>query len=297
MNIQIDLFGQSELEAPATTQTEPGRPTRTDRMEEARAVLQAGLSSVGQDPEALAAYLRFRALFRTYSPTNTLLIMLQRPGSQFCMGYRQWIKHGRQVRRGEKGLMIYAPVLRRPTDEEVRRQGLDPDEKLCVAFRIAFVFDIGQTEPIPGKQAIEYVNPIPRLSAEGYGDLCRALEQAATRIGFTLVESSGTEDGYCVPARREIGIRPGLSSADRAAVLAHELAHALAHDGTEQHVEREVQAEGAAYLACYALGLDTSRASLPYLKHCAGTDEALWSQLARLEEIAHELLELVDANR
>ena len=56
----------------------------------------------------------------------------------------------------------------------------------------------------------------------------------------------------------------------------------------------ELQAEGAAYVALAALGLDTSRCSLPYLKNWAsGDDDALAAELAAIDRIAGRLLDLV----
>ena len=79
------------------------------------------------------------------------------------------------------------------------------------------------------------------------------------------------------------------------AILAHELAHAIAHDPEEgeelSHEARELQAEGAAYLACYALGLDTSKASLPYLKHYERDGEAVEAHLKVIDRIAWRIVD------
>lgn len=144
--------------------------TRDARLQQARETLAQGLQHVQNDPDTLAAYLRFRANFRTYSPQNTLLLFEQRPMAQYVMGFAQWKKHGRYVRKGEKGLAIFVPILRKPTDEEVAEKGLDPDERVLVSFRIAYVWDITQTAIIPGceETALQYVSPIPKLGGDDY---------------------------------------------------------------------------------------------------------------------------------
>ena len=61
-------------------------------------------------------------------------------------GYRTWRKMGRQVRRGERGLAILAPVTCKiePSDGE-------EEERRVVGFRVVHVFDLSQTdgEPLP----------------------------------------------------------------------------------------------------------------------------------------------------
>ena len=85
-------------------------------------------------------------------------------------------------------------------------------------------------------------------------------------------------------------------------MLCHEVAHALAHDPADREggvttAQREVQAEGAAFVALAALGLDTARASLPYIKGWAGgdgSDEAVRRELAAIDRIARTLLDRLD---
>ena len=282
-----------------TTRTSVSR--REEKLAKARAVLERGLSDVREDPEALAAYLRFRARFRDYSVQNTLLILLQRPSARYCMGYRAWQRHGRQVRRGERGLAVFAPILRRPTEEEIRG-GADPDERIVAGFRVTHTFDYAQTDAVRD-DALTYESPAPRLEADGYDDLADRLAEAAGAVGYVVEElphgfaGGGYADGACDFRRRRITLAAGLSSADRAAVLAHELAHALAHEGDREttRAARELQAEGAAYAALYALGLDTARASLPYLKGWAGDDDELLAELAAIDRIACDLLGRLDA--
>ena len=44
--------------------------------------------------------------------------MLQRPDASQVAGYRTWQSLGRQVRKGEQGIQILAPVTRRATVED-----------------------------------------------------------------------------------------------------------------------------------------------------------------------------------
>ena len=272
------------------------RPDRQARLDAAHAVLARGLAGVRDDPAALADYLRFRSHFRDYSARNTLLIWMQRPSARFCMGFRAWQTHGRRVRRGERGLTVLAPVLRRPTAAEVAA-GHDPDDRVVAGFRTATTFDLEQTEPTRD-DALVYTPPVPRLCADGPDGLVARLEAAAVRAGCTVQTSHlGYADGWFRQADRVICLRAGLSAADRAAVLCHELAHALAHTGDQEttRAQKELQAEGAAFVALAALGLDMARASLPYLRDWAsGDDDALAAELAAIDRIAGRLLDLIE---
>ena len=274
------------------------RPGREARLDAARAVLARGLSGVRDDPAALAAYLAFRAHFHEYSARNALLIWMQRPSARFCMGFRSWTKHGRRVRKGERGITVLAPVLRRPTADEVTA-GADPDERVPAGYRTAATFDYEQTEPT-ADDALVYAPPTPRLDAEGPAGLLAALEAAARSAGCSVHYSSlGYADGWYREADRTISVRASLSGADRCSVLCHELAHAVAHgpEAAERpsRASAELQAEGAAYVALAALGLDTARASLPYVRGWASGDDALAAELSAIDRIAGRLLDLVGA--
>jgi hypothetical protein len=54
--------------------------------------------------------------FHTYSFNNTLLLLAQKPDATHVAGYNLWQELGRQVTKGEQGLMILAPVTRRSAD-------------------------------------------------------------------------------------------------------------------------------------------------------------------------------------
>lgn len=319
MNTTTDMNAIHESATPPAAPIQAGRdttdrrtredkPSRGKKLDAARAVLEAGLASVQDDPEALAAFLAFRARFHDYSLSNAVLIWCQRPSARHCMGYRAWQKHGRQVRKGERGLTILAPVTRRRTEDDVAA-GADPaaanGERSVVGYRAATVFDYAQTDAVK-EGALTYVPPAPRLDASDPDGLTEALASVAGAIGYTVrYDETGYADGRCSFSRRQISVHTSLSPADRAAVLCHELAHALAHDPKDRTKgdpgitteQREIQAEGAAFVALAALGLDTARASLPYLKGWAGSDhEVLRRELAAIDRIARDLLGRVEAS-
>ena len=276
----------------------PELSPREQRLAEAHATLAAGLAGVREDPASLAAFLAFSARFRTYSARNQMLVFVQRPTARFCKGFRAWQAEGRQVRKGERGIKILAPCLRRPTADEIAG-GADPDRRVVYGYRTTTTFDYEQTGAT-GDDALVYTPPATRLDADGPEGLLARLEAVAQTLGYTVTYTEpGYADGRCRFADRVIEVRPQLSGADRASVLAHELAHAVAHDPSNRtedvtKASMELQAEGAAFVALAALGLDTGRASLPYLKSWAG-DDALSTELTAIDRIAGRLLALIDA--
>ena len=90
-------------------------------------------------------YIEAMSRFHHYSWSNQLLILLQHPEAQHVAGYNTWLKLHRQVRKGEKGIAILAPVVTRveAEDGQVARR--------LVNFRAVYVFDVRQTdgEPLP----------------------------------------------------------------------------------------------------------------------------------------------------
>ena len=60
-------------------------------------------------------------------------------------GYHKWRSMGRYVRKGERGIPILAPILVKSLDSD------DEDAKELVGFKVAYVFDVSQTEgdPLP----------------------------------------------------------------------------------------------------------------------------------------------------
>lgn len=70
------------------------------------------------------------------SSNNTMLIAFQNPKSSVVGGYRQWLKAGRHVMKGESGMVIWVPANKKKKEES------EEQEKY---FFVSTVFDISQT--------------------------------------------------------------------------------------------------------------------------------------------------------
>lgn len=88
----------------------------TKAVEELASALEAGRS------EALTQYLAAISRFHKYSLHNVMLIVLQKPDASHVAGFHTWRKLGRYVRKGEKGINIFAPILRRKRIAESKAQ-------------------------------------------------------------------------------------------------------------------------------------------------------------------------------
>ena len=82
-----------------------------------------------------------------FSLANMMLLALQCPAGSVFGGFRQWIKQGRAVRKGEHGAMIWVPIgkLASTTEAVPANEAEEADE---ARFIIGTVFDIGQTEEV-----------------------------------------------------------------------------------------------------------------------------------------------------
>src|SRR3712207_5497160 len=138
--------------------------------------------------------LKVSSKFHRYSFNNQLLIFLQRPDATLVAGFRRWQELGRQVRKGERGISILAPCRYRAKIED--EHGDEQTVHRLTGFRVAYVFDVGQTEGEPIED-LDAVRP-KLLEGEAPEGLWDALVAQANAAGFEVVrEQRGTENGYC----------------------------------------------------------------------------------------------------
>ena len=115
----------------------------TPEQKAAAAERRAALAALAKQAAALPIEERMKWTVATIeghplSFKNAALAMLQRPTVSLVGGFQQWRKAGRMVRKGEKAIGIFLPMVRTGNDGEA--DGL--------AFRVVNVFDISQTEEI-----------------------------------------------------------------------------------------------------------------------------------------------------
>jgi hypothetical protein len=199
--------------------------------------------AVNQPGLILKAY----SAFHGYSLGNQFAALLQCRFRGVEAGpidtYRGWQEKGRQVRKGEKAILLCMPLTRKKKSDDS-----DEEEEFITCFVWKpnwFVLSQTEGEPVPMPE-------IPEWSRE-----LALTALSIEEIPFT--KPDGNTQGYA--AGRRIAISPIAELP--AKTLFHELAHCLLHAeesgiSDSEHTPknlREVEAESVALLVCESLGL------------------------------------------
>lgn len=208
-------------------------------------------------------YLRTSAAFWDYSWHNQMLIWRQRPDASYVGGFNTWLKCGRYVRKGEKGIAILAPIFFK--DKRQTSDGREAEAQR-IWFKAVYVFDISQTD---GTSLPEL--PTKSLGERGQDMLKRLLRFAESRgITVRFVEKCSLNGAAGTSKGTEIEIRTTETDVTtQASTLAHEIAHSLLHftpdgkrittrDGKEiDKQQRELEAEATAYVVGSYFGIQS----------------------------------------
>lgn len=250
------------------------RSTRWNQLSAKRALDELfDLTLRFRSSESYLELVRFMGRFRFYAPFNAMLIHVQMPGATFVAPPSRWLhEYRRCVAESARPIVILQP--RGP---------------------VMFVFDVSDTEPLPGAK------PLPRAVTDPFavrsGDpgayLYRTVENAmrdgvevrersegsqlagticSVDSGRTLVIDPAGRRGSSpleVPLRYELILNARHPPAVKYATLAHELGHLYCgHIGTPDDrwwperrglplESKEFEAESASYLVCSRIGIDT----------------------------------------
>jgi hypothetical protein len=257
----------------AATTPDARRTAERERVEEA---CRALLSS-----EGWRRWIRARSAFHNYSLNNQLLIVLQEPNATRVAGFHTWRKLGRQVRKGERSIRILAPLVLRkgdPAEKPSLTPGSDPQTtRQIFGYRSVGVFDLTQTDPIPGADPLPLEPPSAPIHGDSHAHLLPKLVEHAMNLEFTVCyEATPGCDGYCDHANRVIAIDASLAANAQVRVLIHELCHAHGADyKTYDRAACEVIVDCATHIACTSLGLDVSGETIPYIAGWGESDDAL----------------------
>ena len=233
--------------------------------------------------EALTGLLRAMSRFHRYSLHNTWLIAAQRSDATLVAGFQAWKAMRRFVRRGEQGIAILAPIVRR------RKKTQDEDERAVVGFRPAYVFDVSQTDG----------EPLPEASQPtgDPGSSLMCIRAAIASRHITLEYADGLGGALGLSSGGRIRVLTGLTPASEFMVLAHEFAHELLHHGAERpdsRDTRELEAVAVAFVVSAASGLEALAATVDYVQLYRGDRDALAASLERIHRTAATILRAMD---
>jgi antirestriction protein ArdC len=230
------------------------------KVEQAKQIVSKAIEELSQalergHSETLRNYLAAIGRFHRYSLRNVMLIASQNPTATHVAGFHTWHQLGRFVKKGEKGILILAPIVR------AKNQGAEQTEtdesSTAVGFRAAYVFDISQTD---GQELPEIgnVNGDPREYRERLGKF-------VTDQGILLEYSQDIAPARGTSAGGKITLLPGQTPAEEFSTLAHEVAHELMHRNERRAStskrSRETEAEAVSFVVCQATGLETGSAA------------------------------------
>ena len=246
-----------------------------DKIKSALTSIEEGLATINSDEDWIR-YLKFNSMFYNYSYNNIILIMMQRPDATYVAGYTAWRKLNRYVKKGEKGIGILCPCIRKveafkePDDTNVYndKEAEKEVKKVVSGFKIGYVFDLSQTD------GDDSMLPVLVTGLAGNSEQEQAIYEALLKYvssQYTVQEVTGTSaKGSYKIETQVITVRSDLEYRQKLKSLLHELSHAIDFsmhpDDTIPRNKRELIAESCAFVVCLRLGIDTSSYSFSYLK-------------------------------
>jgi hypothetical protein len=277
--------------------TSNGKPNHQDLIQSSIQALAQALEA-GQS-DALSSYLRAMGKFHHYSFTNIMLIATQKPTATHVAGIRTCNQLGRRVKKGEKGILIFAPLVgwkrkpeeAKPTSRRKKNAAVPAAEaervSYLLGFRGVYVWDVAQTEG----------DELPTLSNTVQGDVTETLPRLIEFVASQQIKLEFSDK--ISPARGMsyggmIRVLPDLQPTETLSTLVHELAHEMLHKAERRTLTtktvRETEAEAVAFVVCHALGLDTGTGSADYIQLYHGDAKLLAESLEVVQRTASIIL-------
>ena len=246
-----------------------------DKIKSALTSIEEGLATINSNEDWIH-YLTFCSSFYHYSYNNIILIMMQRPDATYVAGYTAWRKMNRFVKKGEKGIGILCPCIRKVetfkepddknvyNDEEAEKQV----KKVISGFKVGYVFDLSQTD------GDDSLLPVLVTGLAGNSEQEKAIYEAlygyiSNKYCVQEVSGMSAKGSYNIETQ-VITVKSDLEYRQKIKSLLHEFSHAIDFtmhpDSNIPRNKRELVAESCAFVVCLRLGIDTSDYSFGYLK-------------------------------
>jgi hypothetical protein len=255
--------------------------------------------------DEIRRFLDFQAKLKSRSAYNTMLIWAQNQKATHVEGFRTWQnKYGRAVKKGAKAISILAPRVPRKDESDVDID--DNVKKRNVRFFISVnVFDVSDTEPIPGKEHLYTVTPewhasdTPDALADKIFNFSNKLaEELGVKI--TRDDSRRGEQGWA--SGGHVNITSNIDGVNKAGTTIHEIAHELLHFKEKSifHVDepltkqdKEIQAESVSYVVLKHYNLPVSHQST-YLALYKANKDSLKKSLESIKKVSDFIIKRID---
>ncbi len=260
--------------------------------QDAQSLVDQGIQQLIEEPQAWAQWASTYARFTQYSPGNVLLIMSQKPDASMVAGYHAWQALGRQVQKGEHGITILAPMVKKEPDPEHPK---DPPKARLVGFRAATVFDIAQTQG----PALNLPHP-QALTGNHLHDLLQHVIQSAVPVPVTFAKLAEAY-GVWSPVEQRIQLKDDAAPNHQLKTLFHEWSHSIGVQTPEQAAHRhvgieEVTAETTAFILAKSVGLDTAQYSQGYVASWSkGDPKAVLAVQTAVAQRVHAITQALQA--
>lgn len=266
----------AELSGPATTERAKRMFDFIDKMIDKI----AGSVDEAAKQDFVRSFLAFSARFHDYSFGNQMLIWIQKPDSSYVAGHRQWLEKGRQVSNWGNPITIVRPQKnkREMSDDELRRYNRPAEERIheWVSFKPAAVYDISDTQPIPGWKdkegrgsfEVPKLKTNPNEEEEQVTNLVKAAVKFSQSLGITVdIDKELDENLGGYSKGKEIAVNKAFRGINQLSTLAHEMAHEILHRQEDQTTpikesrrNKEVDAETTAYIVLKHYGYESKDA-------------------------------------
>ncbi|MGY3725657.1 ArdC-like ssDNA-binding domain-containing protein, partial [Granulicatella balaenopterae] len=240
------------------------------------------------DPKLVIDYIKWKKQFPSYSFNNTLLIYSQNRNATAVGSYSMWKQKGVAVKRGEKGMKIFAPIIVKELldkekqvvttlgkaskqQKELLKMGVLTEKDRVASYTTTSVFDIAQTTAT--------LDMYPEIVKRGYekesdidfSKYNHALHTVMEEHHITFTDDNLNNSyqtlGYCIPTENKIFLQSNLSNVARFKTLTHELAHGLLHkNSTLSSKEKEFQAQMVSNVVSEVLGVPIKEYDISYVK-------------------------------
>ena len=204
-----------------------------------------------ENSKELKEFIAFRRKhFYSYSINNSILIYKQCPKATFVAGFKKWADLGYKVRKGEKGLSILIPLIKKVEDES------SENKNRIYGFRKGTVFDASQVEATEEAVPFPNIDVSLRATEETFYDPRVFLEGTKMFIeqhcSVDIVEDDFLGNAMGMTDGKKVYVKAQDNKVDMSGILVHEFLHFHNHFKENRKDlskdERETEAELGAIL-------------------------------------------------